>query len=70
MLLTAAMTTRLSHTQVLLSQGAVVSSQLSPSSLRSRPFRMREYDVTNLAGRSSFSTTHKFYLAAANDLVI
>jgi integrase len=30
---------------------------------------MKEYDVMNLAGHSSFSTTHKFYLAVADDLV-
>ncbi len=30
---------------------------------------MREYDVMNLAGHSSFATTHKFYLAVADDLV-
>jgi integrase len=30
---------------------------------------MREYDVMKLAGHSSFSTTHKFYLAVADDLV-
>ena len=30
---------------------------------------MREFDVMNLAGHSSFATTHKFYLAVADDLV-
>ncbi|MHC4640535.1 MAG: tyrosine-type recombinase/integrase [Planctomycetota bacterium] len=30
---------------------------------------MSEYDVMNLAGHSSFATTHKFYLAVADDLV-
>ncbi len=30
---------------------------------------MSEYDVMNLAGHSSFSTTHKFYLAVADDLI-
>lgn len=30
---------------------------------------MKEFDVMNLAGHSSFSTTHKFYLAVADDLV-
>ncbi|MHC4425111.1 MAG: tyrosine-type recombinase/integrase [Planctomycetota bacterium] len=30
---------------------------------------MKEYDVIKLAGHSSFSTTHKFYLAVADDLV-
>ena len=30
---------------------------------------MKEYDVMHLAGHSSFSTTHKFYLAVADDLV-
>ena len=28
-----------------------------------------EYDVMVLAGHSSFATTHKFYLAVADDLV-
>lgn len=30
---------------------------------------MKEYDVMHLAGHSSFATTHKFYLAVADDLV-
>ena len=30
---------------------------------------MSEYDVMTLAGHSSFATTHKFYLAVADDLV-
>lgn len=30
---------------------------------------MTEYDVMTLAGHASFSTTHQFYLAVANDLV-
>ena len=30
---------------------------------------MSEYDVMVLAGHSSFTTTHKFYLAVADDLV-
>ena len=30
---------------------------------------MSEYDVMILAGHSSFATTHKFYLAVADDLV-
>ena len=30
---------------------------------------MSEYDVMILAGHSSFTTTHKFYLAVANDLI-
>jgi integrase len=30
---------------------------------------MSEYDVMTLAGHSSFSTTHKFYLAVADDLI-
>lgn len=30
---------------------------------------MSEYDVMVLAGHSSFATTHKFYLAVADDLV-
>ena len=30
---------------------------------------MKEYEVMKLAGHSSFSTTHKFYLAVADDLV-
>ena len=30
---------------------------------------MSEYDVMHLAGHSSFATTHKFYLAVADDLV-
>lgn len=30
---------------------------------------MSEYDVMKLAGHSSFSTTHQFYLAVADDLV-
>ena len=30
---------------------------------------MSEYDVMTLAGHSSFATTHKFYLAGADDLV-
>jgi len=30
---------------------------------------MREYEVMRLAGHSDFSTTHKFYLAVADDLV-
>lgn len=30
---------------------------------------MREFDVMNLAGHSSFATTHKFYLAVADDLI-
>ena len=30
---------------------------------------MSEYDVMVLAGHSSFVTTHKFYLAVADDLV-
>jgi integrase len=30
---------------------------------------MSEYDVMTLAGHSSFATTHKFYLAVADDLI-
>jgi hypothetical protein len=30
---------------------------------------MSEYDVMVLAGHSNFATTHKFYLAVADDLV-
>ena len=30
---------------------------------------MSEHDVMTLAGHSSFSTTHEFYLAVADDLV-
>jgi hypothetical protein len=30
---------------------------------------MSEYDVMTLAGHSNFATTHKFYLAVADDLV-
>jgi integrase len=30
---------------------------------------MSEYDVMILAGHSSFTTTHKFYLAVADDLI-
>jgi integrase len=30
---------------------------------------MKEFDVMNLAGHANFSTTHKFYLAVADDLV-
>ena len=30
---------------------------------------LKEYEVMRLAGHSSFSTTHKFYLAVADDLV-
>ena len=30
---------------------------------------MSEYEVMRLAGHSDFSTTHKFYLAVADDLV-
>ena len=30
---------------------------------------MSEHDVMTLAGHSSFATTHKFYLAVADDLV-
>jgi integrase len=30
---------------------------------------MSEYDVMVLTGHSSFTTTHKFYLAVSNDLV-
>ena len=30
---------------------------------------MSEYDVMVLAGHSSFATTHKFYLAVADDFV-
>ena len=30
---------------------------------------MSEYDVMILAGHASFATTHKFYLAVADDLV-
>ena len=30
---------------------------------------MTEHDVMTLAGHSSFSTTHEFYLAVADDLV-
>jgi hypothetical protein len=30
---------------------------------------MSEYDVMALAGHSSFATTHKFYLAVADDLI-
>jgi len=30
---------------------------------------MSEYDVMTLAGHSSFTTTHKFYLAVADDLI-
>jgi integrase len=30
---------------------------------------MSKYDVMTLAGHSSFATTHKFYLAVADDLV-
>jgi hypothetical protein len=30
---------------------------------------MSEYDVMTLAGHSDFATTHKFYLAVADDLV-
>jgi len=31
---------------------------------------MSEYDVMTLAGHPSFTTTHKFYLAVADDLVV
>jgi hypothetical protein len=30
---------------------------------------LSEYDVMKLAGHSNFSTTHRFYLAMADDLV-
>ena len=30
---------------------------------------MSEYEVMRLAGHSDFATTHKFYLAVADDLV-
>jgi len=30
---------------------------------------MKEFDVMNLAGHSNFATTHKYYLAANDDLV-
>ena len=30
---------------------------------------MSEYDVMTLAGHSNFATTHKFYLAVADDLL-
>jgi len=30
---------------------------------------LSEYDVMTLAGHASFSTTHRFYLAVASDLV-
>jgi hypothetical protein len=30
---------------------------------------MTEYDVMALAGHSDFATTHKFYLAVADDLI-
>ena len=30
---------------------------------------MSEFDVMKLAGHSDFSTTHKFYMAVADDLV-
>ncbi len=31
---------------------------------------LSEYDVMTLAGHSNFSTTHRFYLAVADDLVV
>ena len=31
---------------------------------------MSEYDAMILAGHSSFTTTHKFYLSVANDLIL
>jgi integrase len=30
---------------------------------------LSEYDVMTLAGHANFSTTHKFYLAVADDLI-
>ena len=30
---------------------------------------MSEYDVVTLKGHLGFATTHKFYLAVANDLI-
>jgi integrase len=30
---------------------------------------LSEYDVMTLAGHSNFSTTHRFYLAVADDLI-
>jgi hypothetical protein len=30
---------------------------------------MSEYDVMKLAGHADFKTTHKFYLAIADDLI-
>jgi integrase len=31
--------------------------------------KLSEYDVMTLAGHANFATTHKFYLAVADDLI-
>jgi hypothetical protein len=37
--------------------------------LKGKEHRKSEYDVMHLAGHSKFETTHRFYLAVADDLV-